>query len=83
MGWEEPLSRHYEPHYLAIHLLTGCRIVVEHVRRLTEAHPKAQLGAEGMSVLNVGFGLGIVRSHLEQHCVNLTQSKGRSVIPRV
>lgn len=56
---------------------------MEHVKCLTEEHPKAKLGAEGMSVLNVGFGLGIVRSHLERHCINLTQSKGRSVIPRM
>ncbi|OXB39694.1 arginine N-methyltransferase 2 [Cryptococcus neoformans] len=42
-------------------------LMMEHVKRLTEEHPKAKLGAEGMSVLNVGFGLGIV-DRLFQGC---------------
>jgi hypothetical protein len=36
--------------------------VVEHVRYMTHDHPDAQPGASGMSIMNVGFGLGIVRS---------------------
>ncbi|WVQ94235.1 arginine N-methyltransferase 2 [Kwoniella sp. CBS 9459] len=35
-------------------------LMVEHVRLMTGSHPKAQPGEEGMSILNVGFGLGIV-----------------------
>ncbi|ODN89667.1 arginine N-methyltransferase 2 [Cryptococcus wingfieldii CBS 7118] len=44
-------------------------LMVEHVRYLTEGHPKMQLGeeGEGMSILNVGFGLGIV-DRLFQTC---------------
>lgn len=33
----------------------------EHVRLITETHPDAQEGGSGISVLNVGYGLGIVR----------------------
>ncbi|KAK4687603.1 type IV protein arginine methyltransferase, partial [Tremellales sp. Uapishka_1] len=35
-------------------------LMVEHVRYMTESHPDAQPGAAGMSILNVGYGLGIV-----------------------
>ncbi|WVQ82592.1 arginine N-methyltransferase 2 [Cryptococcus sp. DSM 104549] len=35
-------------------------LMAEHVRLMTEGHPNAQPGAEGMSILNVGYGLGIV-----------------------
>lgn len=34
--------------------------VQEHVRLMTKDHPDAQIGGEGISVLNVGYGLGIV-----------------------
>ena len=34
--------------------------VQEHVRLMTESHPDAQGGGSGISVLNVGYGLGIV-----------------------
>nr|ODN87047.1 arginine N-methyltransferase 2 [Cryptococcus depauperatus CBS 7841] len=42
-------------------------LMAEHVRLLTKDHPKAQLGKAGMSVLNVGFGLGII-DRLFQAC---------------
>jgi hypothetical protein len=34
--------------------------VVEHVKHMTATHPDAQPGGRGMSILNVGYGLGIV-----------------------
>ncbi|OCF60074.1 arginine N-methyltransferase 2 [Kwoniella mangroviensis CBS 10435] len=35
-------------------------LMVEHVKLMTYDHPNAQPGAEGMTIMNVGFGLGIV-----------------------
>ncbi|KAK8844678.1 arginine N-methyltransferase 2 [Kwoniella newhampshirensis] len=35
-------------------------LMAEHVRLMIADHPNAQPGAEGMSILNVGYGLGIV-----------------------
>ncbi|WWC85412.1 uncharacterized protein L201_000275 [Kwoniella dendrophila CBS 6074] len=35
-------------------------LMVEHVKLMTHEHPNAQPGAEGMTIMNVGFGLGIV-----------------------
>jgi hypothetical protein len=37
--------------------------VREHVRLMTSSHPDAQPGGAGISVLNVGYGLGIVGPH--------------------
>jgi hypothetical protein len=37
--------------------------VREHVQVMTQDHPAAQAGAQGMSILNVGYGLGIVSTH--------------------
>ena len=39
--------------------------MVEHVNRFIEDHPRSQIDSDGPSVLNVGYGLGIVRL---QHC---------------
>lgn len=33
----------------------------EHVRLMCDAHPKTKAG-EGLNILNVGYGLGIVRT---------------------
>lgn len=41
--------------------------VEQHVRLMTDSHPDAQEGGSGISVLNVGYGLGIVGSHLRAH----------------
>lgn len=46
MGWEEPLSNLYH--------LTPLMVVIEHLRLLTQGRD------ENLSVLNVGYGLGIV-----------------------
>ncbi|EIW73191.1 hypothetical protein TREMEDRAFT_73009 [Tremella mesenterica DSM 1558] len=35
-------------------------LMQEHVRLMTVHHPDAQIGGEGMSILNIGYGLGIV-----------------------
>lgn len=32
----------------------------EHVRLMCDAHPKTKAG-EGLNILNIGYGLGIVR----------------------
>ncbi|WWC57690.1 uncharacterized protein I303_100224 [Kwoniella dejecticola CBS 10117] len=41
-------------------------LMVEHVRYMTNDHPNAQPGSEGMTILNVGFGLGIVDRLFQQ-----------------
>jgi hypothetical protein len=57
MGWEEPLSASRS---LLLHPQLLIPIVKEHVRLMTSSHPDAQQGSRGISVLNVGYGLGIV-----------------------
>lgn len=37
--------------------------VREHVRVMTQDHPAARAGAQGMSIVNVGYGLGIVSTN--------------------
>ncbi|WWC67220.1 uncharacterized protein I206_101127 [Kwoniella pini CBS 10737] len=41
-------------------------LMIEHVRYMTNDHPNAQPSAEGMTILNVGFGLGIVDRLFQQ-----------------
>lgn len=63
MGWEEPLSTLLEWSQDRTSRVTRYRadfIVQEHVRLMTESHPDAQEGGSGISVLNIGYGLGIV-----------------------
>ena len=60
MGWEEPLSRSPKnPRDHFRQLLTAVRA---HVKYMTEGQADAQADGEGLSVLNVGYGLGIVSS---------------------
>lgn len=40
-------------------------LMVEHVKWMCDEHPHSQPGGGGMSVLNVGFGLGIVSAQAE------------------
>ena len=58
MGWEEPLSKIFE---IELKACNSKRVVKEHVRVMTDDHPRAQPGEEGICILNVGYGLGIVR----------------------
>jgi len=44
---------------------------------MTESHPDAQAGGSGISVLNVGYGLGIVRPDLRPHPSVLTRQVDR------
>jgi hypothetical protein len=49
---------------------------------MTESHPDAQEGGSGLSILNVGYGLGIVRSH-SLSTFNLLTELGRPYIPTI
>lgn len=44
-------------------------LMKEHVRLMCDAHPKTKAG-EGLNILNVGYGLGIVRSAQEGLLLN-------------
>ena len=63
MGWEWPLSTLQAVLGRVIRQLTdgGLGLVEEHVRLMTVDNPHAMPGGRGMSILNVGYGLGIVR----------------------
>ena len=59
MGWEEPLSVFGSVYGRGDGADSGG--VREHVRLMIMDHPDAQPGGKGISVLNVGYGLGVVR----------------------
>lgn len=51
------------------------QVVEQHVRLMTDSHPDAQEGGSGISVLNVGYGLGIVRDPSSPSPASLTPSQ--------
>ncbi|CAD6579425.1 MAG: Arginine N-methyltransferase 2 [Tremellales sp. Tagirdzhanova-0007] len=57
MGWEEPLSVFGSVYGRGDGADSGG--VREHVRLMIMDHPDAQPGGKGISVLNVGYGLGV------------------------